>query len=161
MKYFPGILIVIFGFVVVVMADAYADVAVIVNKSNPATDIPYNDLRHILETKKQRWDNGEKIILVFKPITSNETLLLINKIYKIRYEDFCQYWMLKSYNNEISEYPKMPESLSGVMGLVSKIPGAVGFIGIDEVSQCSEKIKVIRVNGKMPGEDGYPLNKEK
>lgn len=161
MKYFSVILIAMFIFVVVVITDVHANIAVIVNKSNPASDVSYNDLKHILETKKQRWDNGEKIILVFKPITSNETQILINKIYKIRCEDFCQYWMLKSYNNEISEYPKMPESLSGVIALVSKIPGAVGFIGIDEVSQCSEKIKVIRVNGKMPGEDGYPLNKEK
>ncbi|HHT9138739.1 MAG TPA: hypothetical protein ACFYEK_16030 [Candidatus Wunengus sp. YC60] len=161
MKHIPGILIAIFIFVVVFITEVYANVAVIVNKSNPATDIPYDDLKHILETKKQRWDNGEKITLVFKPITSSETQMLINKIYKIRCEDFCQYWMLKSYNNEISEYPKMPESLNGVIALVSKISGAVGFIGIDEIPQGSDKIKVIRVNGKMPGEDGYPLNKEK
>jgi hypothetical protein len=38
----------------------------------------------------------------------------------------------------------------------------VCFIGIDEIAQCGDNIKVIRVNGKMPGEDGYPLiNKEK
>lgn len=162
MKYFSVILIALFIFVVAFVTDACASVAVIVNKSNPASDVSYNDLKHILEVKKQRWDNGEKITLVFKPITSNETQFLINKMYKIRSENFYQYWMLKSYNNEISEYPKMAESLSGVIALVSKIPGAVCFIGTNEITQCGDNIKVIRVNGKMPGEDGYPLmNKEK
>ena len=82
MKYFSVILIALFLFVVAFVTDACANVAVIVNKSNPASDVSYNNLKHILETKKQRWDNDEKITLVFKPITSNETQLLINKIYK-------------------------------------------------------------------------------
>lgn len=162
MKYLSVILIALFISVVAFATDALANIAVVVNKSNPVSDVSYNDLKHILEAKKQQWDNGEKITLVFKPITSNETQFLINKMYKIRSENFYQYWMLKSYNNEISEYPKVTENLGGVIALVSKIPGAVGFIGMDEISQCAVKVKIIRVNGKMPGEDGYPLiNKEK
>lgn len=162
MKYLSVILIALCISVVAFATGARANIAVIVNKSNPASDVSYNDLKHILEAKKQQWDNGEKIILVFKPITSNETQFLINKLYKIRSENFYQYWMLKSYNNEISEYPKVTENLGGVIALVSKIPGAVCFIGIDDIAQCGDNVKVIRVNGKMPGEDGYPLiNKEK
>ena len=77
---------------VVLIANACADIAVIVNKSNPVSDISYNELKQILEARKQYWDKGEKITLIFKPITSFETLILIDRIYKINYEDFDKYW---------------------------------------------------------------------
>ena len=104
MKYFPVIFVAIFIFVVVVITDVYANVAVIVNKSNPAIDIPYNDLKHILETKKQRWDNNEKITLVFKPITSNETQILINKIYNYSFS-LSQNASLKKHYFASLHYP--------------------------------------------------------
>lgn len=136
--------------------NTYASIAVVVNKSNPVTDISYSELKIILEARKQYWDNGEKITLIFKPITSNETRTLIDMVYKIKYEEFDKYWFLRVYNNKIMEFPKILNSAGTINILVSEIPGAIAFIGVDEVSKRGN-IKVLRVNGKMPDEDGYPF----
>jgi len=152
------ILVIVFVPIVIFMTNAYATIAVIVNKSNPVSDISYNELKQILETRKQYWDNGEKIILIFKPITSVETRTLIDMAYKIKYEEFDKYWFLKVYDNKIMEFPKILNSTGTINILVSEIQGAIAFIGVDEVSKRGN-IKVLRVDGKMPDEEGYPLSK--
>ncbi|HHT9146955.1 MAG: hypothetical protein Q7J76_12970 [Candidatus Brocadiaceae bacterium] len=152
------ILVIVFVPIVIFMTNAYATIAVIVNKSNPVSDISYNELKQILEARKQYWDNGEKIILIFKPITSVETRTLIDMVYKIKYEAFDKYWFLKVYDNKIMEFPKILNSTGTINILVSEIPGAIAFIGKDEISRIANiNIKVLGVNGKMPGEDGYPF----
>ena len=76
------ILVIVFVVTVIFVTNANATIAVVVNKLNPVTDISYNELKQILEARKQYWDNGEKITLTFKPITSNETRTLIDMVYK-------------------------------------------------------------------------------
>ena len=148
--------VIVFAPLVIFMTNAYATIAVIVNKSNPVSDVSYNELKQISEARKQYWDNGEKIILIFKPVTSVETRALIDMVYKIKYEEFDKYWFLKVYENKIMEFPKILNSTGTINILVSEIQGAIAFIGVDEVSKHGN-IKVLRVNGKMPDEDGYPF----
>ena len=102
--------VIVFAPLVIFMTNAYATIAVIVNKSNPVSDVSYNELKQISEARKQYWDNGEKIILIFKPVTSVETRALIDMVYKIKYEEFDKYWFLKVYENKIMEFPKILNS---------------------------------------------------
>lgn len=150
------LIIVIPLFIAFFIKNANAHIAVIVNKSNPVSDIPYTKIKQILEARRQYWDNGEKITLIFKPIVSNATRTLIDKVYKIRYEDFEKYWFLKVYDNKVMEFPKILSSSGAINILVSEISGAIAFIDADEVSTHGN-IKVIRINGKMPDEDSYPF----
>jgi len=147
---------VVFVLIVVFITDVHANIAVIVNKLNPVSDISYNELKQILEARKQYWDKGEKITLIFKPITSFETLILIDRIYKINYEDFDKYWFLKVYEQKILEFPKILNSTGTINILVSEIPGAIAFIDVNDVSKRGN-IKMLKINGKMPEEKGYPL----
>jgi len=60
------------------------------------------------------------------------------------------------YNGIITEFPKIVISTSTMNILVSEMPAAIAFLRIDEVSKRGN-IKVLRIDGKMPDEDGYPL----
>ena len=146
----------IIALVVIFVTNAYADIAVIVNKSNPVSDISYTELKQILEARKQYWDNGEKITLVFKSVASNETRILIDTIYKMKYDEFDKYWFSLVYSDKITEFPKVAISTITMNMLVSEIPGAIAFLGINEVSKRGN-IKGLKIDGKMPSEDGYPL----
>lgn len=148
--------VIVFVVTVIFVTNAYADVAVIVNKSNPVSDISYNELKQILEARKQYWDNREKITLIFKPVASNDTRILIDRVYKIKYEDFDKYWFSKVYKGEILEFPKILVSTATINILVSEIPGAIAFIGVNDISKRGN-IKMLKINGKMPDEDDYPF----
>ena len=39
--------------------------------------------------------------------------------------------------------------------LVTVIPGSIGFVPMSEVGP---DLKVIRIDGRLPGDEGYPLN---
>ena len=41
-----------------------------------------------------------------------------------------------------------------MLDLVIAIPGSISFVSADEVS---EKVKVVKVDGKLPADPGYPL----
>lgn len=142
--------------VLVFATNTYADVAVIVNRSNPVSDLSFVKMRQILEARTQYWDNGEEITLIFKPVASDETRILIDNIYKIKYEEFERYWFLKVCENTLIKFPKIINSHSTINILVSEIPGAIAFIAVNEVSTHG-KIKVLKINGKMPNEDSYPF----
>lgn len=150
------ILIIPIVLVVILITNAYAGIAVIVNKSNPVSDISYNELKQILEAKKQYWNNGEKITLIFKSVASNETRILIDTIYKMKYDEFDKYWFSMVYSNKVMEFPKLLNSPGTINILVSEIPGAIAFIGVNEISKRGN-IKMLKINGRMPDEDGYPL----
>lgn len=142
--------------VVALASDAFAGIAVIVNRSNPVSDISYNELKQILEARNQYWNNNEKITLIFKPINSSETRILIDTVFKTKYEDFEKYWFLKVYENKVTEFPKILNSTGTINILVSEISGAIAFIGVSEVSKRGNT-KILRIEGKLPDEDGYPL----
>ncbi len=148
--------VIVFVVTVIFVTNAHATIAVVVNKSNPVIDISYTELKQILEARKQYWSNGERITLIFKSIVSNETRTLIDMVYELKYDDFEKYWFLKVYNNKIMEFPKILHSTGTINILVSEIPGAIGFIGVNEVSKRGN-IKMIKINGRMPDEDGYPF----
>lgn len=153
MKVIP---IIISMLMVIFITNANAHIAVIVNKSNPVSDISYIKIKQILEARQQYWDNGEKITLIFKPIASHETRILIDRVYKIKYEEFEKYWFLKVYENTVMEFPKILSSSGTINILVSEISGAIAFIDVNEVSTHGN-IKVLKINGKMPQEDSYPF----
>src|SRR5574337_669247 len=145
-KYMRLISAIVFALIVIFVTNAYAQVAVIINKSNSVSDISYNELKQILEARKQYWDNGEKITLIFKPITSAETRTLIDTVYKMKYEEFDKYWFSMVYSNKITEFPKIVISTSTMNILVSEIPGAIAFVRINEVSKRGN-IKVLKIDG--------------
>lgn len=147
---------IVFVLAVIFTTNAFAGIAVIVNKSNPMSDISYNELKQILEAKKQYWNNGEKITLIFKSVASNETRILIDTIYKMKYDEFDKYWFSMVYSNKLMEFPKLLNSTGTINILVSEIPGAIAFIGVNEISKRGN-IKMLKINGRMPDEDGYPL----
>lgn len=147
------IVISIFSFLI---ANTYADVAVIVNKSNPILDISYSELVQILKAKNQYWQRNDIITLIFKPPSSKETRILIDNIYKTDYENFEKYWLLKVYKGEVKRAPKIVNSVGTVNILVSEISGAIAFVAPHEVSTHGS-IKALRVDGKLPYEEGYPL----
>jgi len=53
------------------------------------------------------------------------------------------------------DMPKIVYSNEMAVDLVNRIPGAITFI---DVSQMSNRLKVVRIDGRLPGEKGYPLH---
>jgi hypothetical protein len=68
---------------------------------------------------------------------------------------FRQYWIGKVFRAESSTAPKTVYTNEMAGSLLNNIPGSMTFI---ESSQVPKGMKILRIDGFLPGEKGYPLH---
>ncbi len=131
-----------------------ADLAVVVNPDNPIEDIHWKDLVKIFRLEKQYWRDNEKIYLVLRESGSREKGVVLEKVYQTSDEGLKKMWLAKMYREEITSFPRVLNSNEAVIRFVNQVPTAISVI---DASYRDERVKTLRVNGALPGEEGYPL----
>lgn len=81
---------------------------------------------------------------------------MLKKIYRISKEDFERYWMEKVYAGKVKDAPLIISSTSAINILVGQAQESIAPIEAGLVSRWA-RVKVLKIDGKKPGEEGYPL----
>jgi ABC-type phosphate transport system substrate-binding protein len=131
-----------------------AEIAVIVNHDNPIDRIRLGDLVKIFKMERKYWENGEKIYLILRDTGSKEKDIALKMIYKTTDEGLRKYWLARLYREEITSFPKALNSNEAVIRFVNQVPNSIGFI---DASFLDNRVKALRIDGHIPGEQGYPL----
>jgi len=139
----------------VVTEVAAKDIALIVNQENTLEDISFHELVQIFKLDKLAWMNGTQIYLVMRESGTVEKQLVMEKILKMDEQQLKKYWLKKLYQGKITKYPSAAISNETVKRLINKIPGAIGYIDVEAVDS---RVKVLRIDGELPGERGYLLS---
>lgn len=135
-------------------AQEAASIAIVTNPRTAASDISFLELRKIFLGEMQFWGDNSRIVLLVRAPVARERDVVLSKIYRMGEAEFQQYWIAKVFRAEVSSKPKIVYSSDMTSELVTALPGAIGFLPADEVGPG---MKVLRINGKLPGETGYPL----
>ena len=130
------------------------DVAIIVNPSVPVSDLSLSEARTIFRGDRQYWSKDLPIVLLIRTPPSHERDVILKKLYAMTEAEFKQYWIAKIFRAEATTGPKIVYSNSMAAELVNILPGAIAFMAEKDVTP---NLKVIKIDGKMPGEAGYPL----
>jgi hypothetical protein len=80
--------------------------------------------------------------------------LILAEIYGMSEDRYRQYWIGKMFRSEVASGPKIVFSTDMLRDLVTVIPGSIGFVPVSEVGP---DLKVISIDGMVPGDEGYPL----
>jgi ABC-type phosphate transport system substrate-binding protein len=131
-----------------------ADLAVVVSPANPVEDIQWKDLVKIFKMEKQYWRDNEKVYLVLRESGSKEKSVVLEKIYQTSDEGLKKIWLAKMYREEITSFPRVLNSNEAVIRFVNQVPTAISVI---DASYRDGRVKTLRINGALPGEEGYPL----
>jgi ABC-type phosphate transport system substrate-binding protein len=136
-----------------VAAAQNGDVAVVVNDGNPATKMSKTELRKIFAGEERSWSAGVPIrIFVRAPGTHERAALL--KLLDMTEGQYKQYWTAQVFRGEAETEPiALPSNGMQREALVA-CPGAVALVDLQDVKAG---MKVLRVEGRMPGEAGYAL----
>lgn len=129
-------------------------IAIVVNPKSPVTDISFVDLRRIFLGEQQFWPDRSKITLLVRAPVAREREVVLNEIYKMDEDQFRQYWIGKMFRAEVAGGPKIVYSANMAINLVEVIPGSITFVLASEVTP---KTRVVRIDGKLPSDPGYPL----
>jgi len=129
-------------------------VAIVVHKDTDIENLSLSELRSIFLANQQFWPDRTRIILLVRAPKSEERDFVLNTIYEMDEAQFRQYWIAKMFRAEVPRGPKVVFSTGMMLELVIAIPGSISFVGIDEVT---DDVKVVKVDGMLPTDAGYPL----
>lgn len=132
-----------------------AELAIIVNKSNPTDSISFSELREYFLAERNHWSNGGgKVRVVMREPGQPEREAVLHLIYGMNEKGFISYFLGKKFTGEVLEEPRQQASTPDVIKFISYVPGAIGYVRADEVDAS---VKVLRVDGLAPGEPGYKI----
>ena len=119
--------------------------AVVVNKDNNVAEVASAHLAKIFRLDVKKWHDGKDVILVLHKDSAGEmaTLERLGKMSPSELKSF-----IASHQGSITTV----DSDEDVLKVVETMPGAVGLV---DVRSINDQVNVVRVDGKLPMEDGY------
>lgn len=130
------------------------DIAVVVRPDTPTDGLSLREIRDLMLGEKQFWNSSLRVTLLIRAPEARERDVVLRVIYHMTEAQFRQYWISKVFRAETTTGPKIVYSNQMATGLVAALPGSVSFVDADDVPKG---LKVLRIDGKLPGEAGYPL----
>ena len=131
-----------------------ADIAVVANSSVPVDNLSLAELRRILLGDKEFWAPGVRVTLLIRAPIARERDVAVQHVCEMTEAQFRQHWIAKVFRAEAANGPRIVYSNEMATELANAIPGAVAFV---EAPQVPKGMKVLRINGLLPGDKGYPL----
>jgi ABC-type phosphate transport system substrate-binding protein len=119
--------------------------AVVVNKDNNVGAVTSAHLSKIFRLEVKKWHDDKDVILVLHKNSSGETSTL-ERLSNMSSSE------LKSFIAAHQGSITMVDSDEDVLKVVETMPGAVGLV---DVRSINDQVNVVRVDGKLPMEDGY------
>jgi ABC-type phosphate transport system substrate-binding protein len=130
------------------------DLAIIVNKTNPIEAMTLAELRDVFLAERSRWPNGRKVTITMLDIGNPERDVVLRTIYRMREADFNRNFLRARFAGETTEEPKLLASPTNMVRFVFNAPGAIGYV---RASSLDGSVKVLRIDGRAPGEQGYRI----
>jgi len=129
-------------------------VAVIVHPSTPIDHLSFEEMRRVFLGDRQYWNADLPVLLIVRAPVAMERQVVLDKIYRMTESQFKQYWIARIFRAETVSTPKVVYSNQTINELVSAIPGAISLVRADDIVSG---VKVVRINGALPGDANYPL----
>ncbi|HEX9793037.1 MAG TPA: hypothetical protein VGC54_03560 [Planctomycetota bacterium] len=133
---------------------ATIELAVIVHPDNPVSNLDFADLRAYMRLDREYWPSEQKCVLYLRPRQSVEQQLLQAQVYKMNADQLKKYWYGKVFRGDISAKPSVAPTARAAGVLVGKSVGALAIVLSTEVP---DGVKVLLIDGRKPGDQGYPL----
>ena len=156
--FLTGLSICLAGFLFAVAAHAQdgdkGPLAIVVHPSATVENLTMAELRRIFLAEQQHWQDNSRIILLMRAPAAYERDFVLDRIYKMSEDQFRRYWIAKMFRAEVASGPKVVFSTNMARELVTVIPGSITFV---LSSDAGSDEKVIKIDGKLPGDPAYPL----
>ena len=128
-------------------------VAVVVNITNPATDVSTAELRRLFSGTKRSWKGGQPVVLFVRASGCPERIVLL-RLLDMSEGEYKRYWAAEVFRGEARAEPVALFSNGMQKEALAVFPGAVALVMLQDVKTG---MKVVKVDGHLAGEEAYPL----
>jgi ABC-type phosphate transport system substrate-binding protein len=130
------------------------DLAIVVNKACNMDNISSADLAKVFKAEKLKNGDGVKYVLATQAAESAEKKCVLENIYKMSDSDYEKFFLQAVFAGSVAAPPKVVAGSSAVKAFISSAPGAICYM---KASDADSSVKVLKVDGKAPGDADYPL----
>ena len=143
------------GVVAPLAAQSPNEVAVVVHGSVPIDNLTIADLRHIVLGEREYWPASLRVTLLVGSEGSRERAAMLSDICRMTEDQFRQHWIAKMFRADTAVRPRSVLTSDEAVNIASQTPGAIAFV---DASKVGKGVKVMKIDGKTPGQKGYALN---
>jgi hypothetical protein len=137
-----------------VRAEADVVLAVIVAPGSKLGDLGVSDLRRTFTGERTTDPSGNKLIPLNHPPKTVDRVGFDQKVLGMAPDEVGRFWVDRRIRGG-SGPPRTVESIATLRRVVQNLPGAIGYL---RRGQLSGEVKPVRIDGKLPGEPGYPVH---
>ncbi|MGO8986153.1 MAG: substrate-binding domain-containing protein [Terriglobales bacterium] len=123
--------------------------AVVVNKDNSVQNVTSAHLAKVLKGEVKKWPDGREVVLVLHSSSPGE-LVTLEHLTKMSAAEVKA--MMASHRDKDAESIRLVATDADVITAVESTPGAIGFV---EEHSITDRVLVVKVDGKLPMEAGY------
>jgi hypothetical protein len=130
---------------------AAKNIAVVMSAGSKTADVQLAELVKLCKGTQKAWADGRTFMLVMKDPASPDMHAPLQKLFGMAPTDFKA---TVPKLNESRQLVKIVDTDEELLRTVGATPGAVGIV---DVYAINSSVKVLRVDGKLPFDVGYPL----
>lgn len=136
-----------------VRAGDYVRLAVIVAAQSPVVELELGVLRRLFGGDPWTDSSGRALVPFNHPPRTPDRIGFDQRVLGMSSEQVAKYWVDRKIRAQPGP-PRTVSSLRMLIGVVSKLPGAIGYL---RPEYLTNEVKVVRIGGKLPDAAGYPL----
>ena len=134
--------------------DKSADLAIVVNESSLLESISSAELTKIFKAERPRAPGGFRYIIAVRDPGSSERKAALKAIYHMTDPDYEKFFLQAAFAGKVQAVPKELNSPAAVRQFIASSPGAISYL---RASEADASVKVLKVDGKSPGDPDYPI----
>ncbi|HEX3855179.1 MAG TPA: hypothetical protein VHW01_29650 [Polyangiaceae bacterium] len=127
--------------------------AVFVSKDSSIKDLKMTELRRIFTNADDSGFSGQRNVPFNHTAHSTDRVGFDQAVLHMTPEEVSRFWIDRKIRG-LAGPPRAVDSLSQLLNLVSHTDGGISYA---RPGHTGGDVRVIRVNGKLPNESGYPL----
>ncbi len=134
-------------------ARADNEFAIVVAKESPLDTFSLADLKHVYQAVPMVGPGGKRLIPLNLPPNSPDRVAFDRAVLGMTPENVSAYWIDKKIRGQPGA-PKSIDTPELLLRIVNRIEGSMGYV---RANQVTKDVKVVRIDGKVPGEAGYKV----
>ena len=132
--------------------------AAVVHQSNPTHNLRFRDLVSLFEGANREWSNSSAVVLVERDAGSASYRYLMGRVLNTTPGEYKRSLQNIEYRGEAPVSIKILNSDAAACQFVFNVPSAIAIVEASSLaSPACKGIQVLRIDGKLPGEEGYRL----
>jgi hypothetical protein len=129
------------------------ELAVIVAPASPLSNISMADLQRVFLSETVTAPGGQRVVPINHPARTADRVGFDRIVLHRGPDEMGRHWIDQRIRGGPGP-PRAVDSVALLLRVVATLPGAMGYL---RPGSLSPDVRPVRVDGKLPGEPGYPV----